>query len=89
GLNKLDISQKPFINYSNNPYDSQSISDNLITSILEDNKGKLWLSSFNKGLFKSLNPVSKDYVNDLKFENLASEFHFSENDIIRCIYEEF
>ncbi|MDC1321774.1 hypothetical protein N8219_00670, partial [bacterium] len=88
GLNKLDITQKPFINYSNNPYDSQSISDNLITSILEDNKGRLWLSSFNKGLFRSLNPVSKDYVNNLKFENLASEFHFSENDIIRCIYED-
>lgn len=88
GINKLDVSQKQFINYTNNPYNSSSISDNLITSILEDSRGTLWISSYNESLFRSIEKVNNENIQDLHFYNLNKEIPISKQDIIRCIYED-
>lgn len=88
GINKLDLSQKQFINYTNNPYDNTSISDNLIMSILEDSRGILWVSSYNESIFRSIEKVNNDNIQNLHFEKLGKEFPLSKQDIIRCIYED-
>ncbi|MDB4199380.1 hypothetical protein N9752_03515, partial [Polaribacter sp.] len=88
GINKLDIHQKKFINYTHNPYDNKSLSGNLVTAVLEDNNGKLWLSAYNAPLYRSTTSVTEKTVNNLKFENLGIEKLLVENDFVRCIYED-
>ena len=60
GINKLDLFQKPFYAYTNNPSNKFSISDNLITSILEDNTGKIWVSGYHKKLCRSIESVNEN-----------------------------
>ena len=50
GLNKYD--GYDFTIYSNNPNDSTTISDNVITSIFEDSKNQIWVGTVNGYLNK-------------------------------------
>lgn len=51
GVNKADIRQKPFKNYSHNPLKTEnSIIDNKIRAIYEDKQGNLWIGTHNKGI---------------------------------------
>jgi signal transduction histidine kinase/ligand-binding sensor domain-containing protein/DNA-binding response OmpR family regulator len=52
GLYIIDLKTKKFIRYIHDPYDSNSISDNQITSIVEDTSGTVWLGTFNHGIEK-------------------------------------
>jgi len=70
GVNKLDVTQKQFYNYSNNPYGKNSIANNLIMDILEDNKGILWVSSYDGSLNKSIDQVDSTNVGNLRFEEI-------------------
>lgn len=67
GLNKVDISSEnlnnlKFNRFVNDPKDSQSISDNRVYSITEDNSGNLWIGTFGGGLNK-FNKRSKKFMN--------------------------
>lgn len=88
GLNKLDLTQKQFIKYSHNPYDASSLPDNLLTAILEDNQGKLWMSGYNKNLFRSTTAVTDSSLSSLKFEILDGKLNLTNNDVVRSIYED-
>ncbi|NRD20677.1 response regulator [Winogradskyella eckloniae] len=88
GINKLDVNQKPFYSYKNNPYDKNSLGDNLITSILEDNTGAVWVSGYNNKLFRSIDAVSENTINKIKFEDLQGKLSLDHNDVIRCIYQD-
>ena len=88
GINKLDLFQKPFYSYTNNPTNKLSIGDNLITSILEDNKGRVWVSGYHKKLFRSLEVVNENTVNNIKFEDLQAKLPIEKSDVIRSIYQD-
>jgi signal transduction histidine kinase/ligand-binding sensor domain-containing protein/DNA-binding response OmpR family regulator len=88
GINKLDLFQKPFYSYTNNPSNKFSISDNLITSILEDNTGKVWISGYHKKLYRSIEVINENNVDNLKFEDIQTELPIEKNDVIRSIYQD-
>ncbi len=52
GLYVIDLKTKKFIRYVHDTVDSNSISDNQITSIVEDSSGVIWLGTFNHGIEK-------------------------------------
>ena len=52
GLYVIDLKTKKINRYIHDPADSNSISDNQITSIAEDNNGVIWLGTFNHGIEK-------------------------------------
>ncbi len=52
GLYVIDLKTKKIIRYLHDPHDSNSISDNQITSIAEDNNGVIWLGTFSHGIEK-------------------------------------
>lgn len=58
GLNKYDGYK--FSIYTNNPYDSTSISDNAITSILEDKNGKIWIGT-QTGILNKYNKLTDSF----------------------------
>ena len=58
GLNKYDGYE--FTIYKNNPADSNSISDNNITSLQVDKSGTLWIATFNGGL-NTFDPVKEEF----------------------------
>ncbi len=60
-----------FVIYQNNPFDSNSLSGNVISSIQEDSKGNLWIGTFNTGLnyFNRKTGKFKRFVHDPKNPN--------------------
>ncbi len=52
GLYKYDLKNKIYKNYKFNPEDSNSLSSNDISKIIEDSKGNLWISTYGEGLNK-------------------------------------
>ena len=76
GLDKLDRSTGKFINYKHNVADTSSISDNVITTILADKSGDLWIGSLNNG---GLNKLDKQHQ---QFR------HYLQGSNIRCLFED-
>ena len=60
-----------FVIYQNNPFDTNSLSGNVITSIQEDSKGNLWVATINTGLnyFNRKTGKFKRFVHDPKNPN--------------------
>jgi ligand-binding sensor domain-containing protein/signal transduction histidine kinase len=88
GLDKMiDTSQKMaayFMSYKKNFNNSNSLSDNYITSIYQDYKGTLWIGTYSSGL-NSLNPLTgeiKNFKNDVKNSLSIS------NNSIHAIFED-
>ncbi|TAH22210.1 MAG: hypothetical protein EAZ08_01775 [Cytophagales bacterium] len=69
GLNRFDILAKKFTRYLHNKQDSNSISSNMIYSILEDSKGQLWIGT-SQGLNKMIN--EKTFANYTTSDGLPS-----------------
>ena len=67
GLYKFNIKTKEFKNWTHQPDNSKSISNNFITSIVEDNSGNLWISTYN-----GLNKLNPNNTNDV-FTRFYSE----------------
>ena len=61
GLNKLDRNSDKFIRYYNEPSNPNSVADNNINYIFEDEEGILWIGTQTKGL-NSFNPHSKNFT---------------------------
>ena len=70
GLYRLDPSNDKIDHWSNNPNDNSSLSNNYISSILEDKNENLWISTYN-GLNK-FNPKSSS-------KKFTHYFHLPEN----------
>ncbi len=76
GLNKYD--GYSFKIFTNNPYDTASISDNSITSLFEDKEGKLWIGTI-KGI---LNRYSRSRNSFTRFNtrNIQGPITYRENE---------
>jgi len=72
--------------YMNNPSEPYSISDNKISCINEDHKGRIWVGTYGGGL----NLVEDNKNGTVRFihaENKLSGFPISRTNSIRCIVE--
>jgi len=65
GLYKFNVETEDFINYSNDPHDHHSISNNDVMSVFESNSGILWIGTKMAGINKS-NLRGKQF-NNLKY----------------------
>ncbi|WP_282135361.1 sensor histidine kinase [Seonamhaeicola maritimus] len=52
GLNRYNRETKTFTQYRSQPNDSNSLNNNKITSVFEDNKGILWVTTHKNGLYQ-------------------------------------
>lgn len=59
GLNRYDGYN--FLIYKNDPFDSTSLSDNYITSLLHDKTGNLWIGTFG-GVLNKFNPANGTFT---------------------------
>lgn len=89
GLNKLSSQDQivtpgntKFIHYKNNPLDKNSLSINIVTSIIQDKYGVLWLGTFGGGL-DQFNPDKNIFKNYRHEPNAASSL--SKNDILSLL----
>ena len=76
GLNRFDGYN--FITYSNNPYDSTSISDNEVSSIFEDSQGYLWLGTI-KGIVNRFNRKTETFEYFYPEHSTNSKIKFNES----------
>lgn len=88
GLFKLVPQNKPYYyevyHYKNNPADPYSISDNKISCIIEDHKGRIWIGTYGGGL----NLIEENQNGTARFihaENKLSHFPISRTNSIRCM----
>ncbi|WP_300726539.1 hybrid sensor histidine kinase/response regulator transcription factor [uncultured Bacteroides sp.] len=61
GLTKIHTSFLSISNYTHSPYQSGSLSKNIVNAILEDEQGKLWVGVVEGGLNCKL-PGSEDFI---------------------------
>nr|WP_321453974.1 two-component regulator propeller domain-containing protein [uncultured Carboxylicivirga sp.] len=82
------------LHYFNDPADSTSLSSNLISSIYEDAKNNIWVSTFDKGVNKLVSPPTVHYPlvfehylynpggkNHIQSENINSIFEDSQQNL--------
>lgn len=88
GVFKLVPQDKPYHykmhHYKNNPSDPYSISDNKISCINEDHKGRIWIGTYGGGL----NLVEENPNGAVRFihaGNKLSNFPISRTNSVRCI----
>lgn len=65
-----DESLYTLTNYKNNPADVNSVSSNMIYSVMEDHKRRIWIGTFGGGLDLLTSINGKD-----AFKNVANTFH--------------
>ncbi len=75
GLTKYDANKKTFKHYLNNPKSNNTISNNTLYSIYEDNNGYLWVGT-GKGLEK-FNPVTEVFEHEGINNELTNRSIFS------------
>ncbi|HGY54083.1 MAG TPA: response regulator [Caldithrix abyssi] len=61
GIKKYDTTTRKFIAFKNDPYNPQSLSHDVIKSILEDDNGNLWVVSID-GVLNKYNPNSATFT---------------------------
>jgi signal transduction histidine kinase/ligand-binding sensor domain-containing protein len=71
GLNLYNPAKDNFELFKNNPYDTNSINSNIITSIIEDKKGNLWILTSGNCLNKWV-PDTRSFIR-YPFENSLDE----------------
>jgi ligand-binding sensor domain-containing protein/signal transduction histidine kinase len=65
GLNRLDRSTGKFTHFGPNSYDLESLSDNAVRTVLEDDNGRLWIGTDNGlNLFDQATESFYKYYND-------------------------
>ena len=89
GLNRFNKNQKPFRNYSHNPYDKQSLSSNLITDIVEDNEGKIWLSFFESSICRTEEKLNIQSRKQIHFEQLKKQLTSLTDQWVLHLYQDF
>jgi ligand-binding sensor domain-containing protein len=71
GLDVLDQKTGVFTNYSMNPEDTTSLSQNWVISAHEDGWGKLWIGTFNGGGINLFNPQTGKFKHYLKGNSIT------------------
>ena len=92
GLNKLDqerigkpLDSTSFMRFNNNANDKNSLSDNSIMAVTQDDSGYLWMGTFGGGLNR-FDPQNKTFIY-FKHDNL-DENSVADNDII-SLYKDY
>lgn len=86
GAYLFDINEQKIIkSFVHNPTDPKSLSDNYVTSILEDTSGKIWITTFNQGLNKldSLNSTAFRH-----YRNIKGDKNSMTSDVLRLIRQD-
>ncbi len=81
GLDKFDPSRGIFTHYVHNAADPSSISNNIVTSIIQDNEGYLWA-----GTHGGLNRLDKKTGKFIRFNKIANDSTSLSNDQVRALY---
>jgi ligand-binding sensor domain-containing protein/signal transduction histidine kinase len=82
GLHKYDGYK--FTVYKYHPFDSTSLSDNWVTSLVEDRDGVIWVGTYSGGIF-SFDRHSKAFTN---YRNDPSNFNSLNNNRVWSLYED-
>lgn len=80
----LNPSSAEFIRYQNSASEYKSLSGNFVTSIIEDNRGNIWIGTFSGGINK-LDLFTKTFTRFVHDPNIANSI--SKNDIL-SLYED-
>jgi ligand-binding sensor domain-containing protein len=62
GLFRFDMRTKKFTSYRHDPRDPNSLSDNIVQSIITDHSGTIWVGTYNNGVNK-FNPGAVNFTN--------------------------
>jgi ligand-binding sensor domain-containing protein len=81
GLNKLDRNTGKIMHYLQDPNHPKSQSSHIITALIEDRAGILWIGTYGDGLIK-FDPEKEQFTRYLNDQSTLS------NNIIRTIYED-
>ncbi len=81
GVDKIDLSRKPFFNLSAQYFNPNSLSSNLISGILKDSKNRLWVGTFQEGMNISKSEFSFADIYKMEFRKTL------ENEHIQFFYE--
>jgi signal transduction histidine kinase/CheY-like chemotaxis protein/HPt (histidine-containing phosphotransfer) domain-containing protein len=61
GLSVLDTTTGKFTNYKNDPFDLNSISDDLVTYVYKDRENRIWIATDGGGI-NIIDPPNKDFI---------------------------
>jgi len=62
GVFRFDMRTKKFTSYRHDPRDPNSLSDNIVQSIITDRSGTIWVGTYNNGVNK-FNPGAVNFTN--------------------------
>jgi ligand-binding sensor domain-containing protein len=82
GMDKYELKSKSFTHFKHNP-NINSISDDYVNDIIEDNEGMIWIATGN-GLNR-LNPVTGKFE---AFIHVTNDPNSISNDITICLFED-
>ncbi len=88
GLNKLSLNKKEVTNriFTFSQSDPASLSDNFVTSVYEDRKKNLWISTYYNGLNKiNLSETSGNKINFIKYRNIPGKNSLASNIVMSVI----
>ncbi len=75
GLDYLNTKTGSFSQYRHNTNDTSSLSDNSVTSILEDKEGRLWVGTYPDGGVNLLNPQTGKFKHYLKGRGITGTIY--------------
>ncbi len=77
------LKDTPFMNYTNNPGDPESINNNSIYDITEDHQGNIWLASYGGGLILVTKKEGK--IRFLPYNSMLNPRHPGQVMMGRCV----
>lgn len=75
GVLKFDAETMSFINFKNDPADTNSLSNGVVNSIVEDDEGNLWMGTYGGGLNK-FDRKKKQFTAFFDYDGLLNNFVF-------------
>jgi len=88
GLNRLDRKTGRFTHYRHDPANPQSLSQNHVRGICEDNAGALWVGTFSEGLNKLVSSAAGGSAKFIHFRHDPKNPHSLSDNHIRALYKD-
>ena len=82
-MDRFDPSTGIFTHFSNKPEDSSSLSNNIVTTIIEDKEGTLWV-----GTHGGLNRLNQKTGEFARFQKNENDLNSLSNNQVRALYED-
>jgi len=84
GLNRFDVTAGSFKEYLHDPQDASSLNSNLVTTLFEDDEGKIWAGTASRGL-NLYEPQSDKFK---RFQHAAAKPNSLSHDNVLAIYQD-